>query len=308
MSGGERAIPDRMKDNVILFPKTVDYYQFELTRMLETERYGEAVELLRFLKQCDSGDPRTSEEWDSLLSWLETTLPQSMHSSGEGSSYEEDEITEPELARRTMLMKGDTYYVDGLLKALSESGAVDKQLLALEQLAFMEHPEVTDRLLDWLQDTPHHPIIQFRTLQSLKRRGASGPVTLLRQGSRHQVEIEETPLSPEEYPGMLYDVVGRVQRVSDVKEPALSYFAEQTWGEFLSFVYGSPVYELLRGMEVADLDIWAAALHYELQESMGQNPDPLTVQEQYGIAGEASLSWKQACLVLKSFFQMALVP
>ena len=54
----------------MLLPKTIDFYQIEITRMLETERYEEAIALLRFLAKCDSGDIRTNEEWLALLAWL----------------------------------------------------------------------------------------------------------------------------------------------------------------------------------------------------------------------------------------------
>lgn len=60
------------KGNVILLPRTIDYYQMRLTRLLETDRFAEAAELLRFLLQCRTDDERTVEEWRMLLEWMES--------------------------------------------------------------------------------------------------------------------------------------------------------------------------------------------------------------------------------------------
>ncbi|GJM79232.1 hypothetical protein HMSSN139_17280 [Paenibacillus sp. HMSSN-139] len=82
-----------------MFPKTLDYYQIELTRMLETERYGEAVELLQFLLQCQGEDPRHYEEWQALLDWLLGAFPALKNGMPDPQGFEEEEETEEMLAR-----------------------------------------------------------------------------------------------------------------------------------------------------------------------------------------------------------------
>lgn len=60
--------------------------------MLESERYGEAMELLRFLLQCQGQEERNYEEWRSLLEWLETAFPYaSQNGDAEGTVHPEDE-------------------------------------------------------------------------------------------------------------------------------------------------------------------------------------------------------------------------
>ena len=64
--------------NIFLLPNTIDYYQFQITELLERERYGEAKELLKFLLDCRTSETETMEEWRALLDWLERNSRNSM--------------------------------------------------------------------------------------------------------------------------------------------------------------------------------------------------------------------------------------
>ncbi len=122
-------------DNVILFPKTVEYYQYELTRLLESEQYGEAIRLLRFLLACQSGDARAREEWQSLLDWLYMMFPDLIF---KPESDLEQDLSETDLLREHLSAKGEQSleYAQKLLESLKEHKDVDKLMLALDQLAF----------------------------------------------------------------------------------------------------------------------------------------------------------------------------
>jgi len=135
-------IADPSKDNVVLLPKTVDYYQMELTRMLETERYGQAMELLRFLLRCQTDDERSRDEWGSLLDWLSTMFPDHADGTRPDAGEWEEEETENDLRRNHVLQKAaaDRAYADKLLEALRQPVSPEKQFMALEQLVYVDHP------------------------------------------------------------------------------------------------------------------------------------------------------------------------
>jgi hypothetical protein len=296
------------KDNVILFPKTVDYYQMMLTRLLEGEQYGEAVDLLRFLITLDSGDPRTRQEWQALLGWLETMQPTYARTASEENGDADDgEIdSEAELLRQHINGKknADSGYVNRLLDALVTGTSMEKILLALDQLTYIEHPEIDPTLKEWIQKAKLHPYVRFKALQALKQRGETGTLTLAYQGKQMEVEIEATPLELRDYPEPVGTVIQRVRQISDVNDPTLAYFAEQTWNEFLAYVYVSPVYGKLAGLDEEGVDVWAAALHSVIREMIKENAGTEDVRELYGITGECDALWKQACQAIKTFIRM----
>lgn len=89
-------------NNIVLFPKTLDYYQIQLTVMLENERYGEAMKLLHFLLQCQGQEERHYDEWRALLEWLQAAFPQYEETSPAvlEEREEEEEISEEDMARQ----------------------------------------------------------------------------------------------------------------------------------------------------------------------------------------------------------------
>src|SRR5690606_644728 len=120
-------------DNVFLLPKTIDYYQEELTRMLETERFAEAVALLEYLLVCRSDDPVTEAEWQRLLDWLKTSFSIEM---GTAAEEEDEEVTESDLHKQRFYnkMAEDPGYVKKLLEIVLTHPDLEKKMLAIEQL------------------------------------------------------------------------------------------------------------------------------------------------------------------------------
>lgn len=298
---GVGKISEQPKDtNVILFPKTIDYYQVELTRMLETERYGEAVDLLRFLVQCESGDPGADDEWKALLGWLET-----MHPETSDAALADEEETETDIHRRRIheKSKADPDYINRLTDSLMNGDSLDKQLLALSQLTYMDSPDIDRKLLDWCRRAKLHPVLRFKVLQTLKLRGNSGVLEFSHQGRNWNAIIEETPLSYGEFPEKIRSVADRVRLTAEVNDPTLSYFAEQTWYDFLSFLYGSPAYAAIAAQPEEEMRVWSAALHAVIQETMQGETDEEEICEVYGIVEELAPSWKQAYPILRSFIR-----
>lgn len=168
--------------------------------MLENERYGEAMEVLRFLLRCGGQNERHYEEWHSLLEWLEAAFPEQAvpRSVDSDADIEEDDPDEAEMARQMVKEKvaQDAGYADKLLASVMNGPLTEQTILALEQLAYLDRPEIDAVLVEWLQDTPLHPLLQFRVLQTLRRRGMEGNVSLHRGQEAVEIEIDTVPLDP----------------------------------------------------------------------------------------------------------------
>ncbi|MEI7025206.1 hypothetical protein [Paenibacillus sp. y28] len=301
------------QSNVVLLPKTVDYYQIELTRLLETEQYAKAASVLRFLLGCRSDDPRLHEEWGALLEWLETsmlgTVQQRQVRSAEKDQEEAEdaELSEAVLHRQEIQRQAmaDPGYADRLMTML-RSGSPDKQLLALEQLSYIGEHEIMEELLLWIQQVKLLPVVQFKALQTLRQLGGSGTLRLPKFEGMIEVEIEETPLHEQDYPLMLSKVMERIQSVSESSQPTLAYFALETWKDFLIFIYGTELYYRMSAQTEQETDIWAGAFHLVLQQSVFGTAEEQELQDMYGVAG-SSILWEQAVGVMRSFARQQLM-
>lgn len=291
----------KTNDNVILFPKTVDFYQFELTRMLETERYGEAIELLRFLLACQSPDERVQEEWHALLQWLQTMFPESEKSLRE--EQDEDDWTEQDMLREHLAVKAreDSGYTDKLLDMLQDSYSMENQLLALGQLAFVDDSRINGKLAAWLAAEEQHPMLQYKTMQTLKLRGMSGMLQFKKNGETILVDVDDTPSDFDQFPPHINEILERIQENSQTNNPALAYFAEETWNEFLAFVYGTSTYRQMLLMDTESIDAWAAALHLVLLEQVFESGDREEIFELYGVTNELVFQWEQAYRIMQQF-------
>jgi hypothetical protein len=292
------------QDNIILLPKTVDYYQIQLTRMLETEQYREAVRLLEFLLSCRSDDERLKEEWTALLSWLHTLVPKGAVGALSADAPTDDEPeTEAGMLREQLKAKmaSDVHYVEHLLQMLEENRSMEKQLLALEQLVYAEGAQVNDVVSRWVQKPRLHPVVRFRGLQVLKQRGVSMNVDLWQPNFPVRVRIDDTPLAFEEFPASFRRILELVGQVSEIHDPALHYFAEQTWQEFLAFSYGTEQYAAIRSATPELISLWAAAFHTVLIETMYHRRDEEGTKLLYGVGEHSTSDWSFANSFMRRF-------
>lgn len=265
--------------NIFLLPKTIDYYQFQITELLERERFGEAKELLRFLLECQTSEPTAQEEWRTLLTWLESEF-------GQYDEPEEEE-TESDMLRKALLQRAeaDERFVEHLLELVQYSPGVDEKLMAIEQLTYLDHPLINDSLIRWLENAEIPPTLQYSVLQALKKRGVIGEVAILSEGAPLYVRVEDTPDGIEAFPEKLQKVLSRVKEVSESEYPSLIYFAEPFWLEYLYSIYGTERYEyMLR--ENFNPDVWAAALHFLVADKMLGGAKRDEILEIYGLVDE----------------------
>ncbi|MFP4979285.1 hypothetical protein ACE6ED_28060 [Paenibacillus sp. CN-4] len=296
----------------MLFPKTLDYYQIQLTVMLEGERYGEAMELLRFLLQCQGQEPRHYEEWQSLLGWLEDAFPYADHAQAFAETpavpEQDADLGEEEMARRLARQKQeeDREYQSKLLSRVIAEPLSEQTVLALEQLSYLEGEEIDAELTDWLERERAHPLLQFRALQTLRRRGVTGGVRLQRGSGMIQVEIEDVPLQNGEFPAQVAQVLERVAEQTEVHEPTLYYFAQELWSQFIMSAYGTTDYRwLLRGDDET-LDLWAGALHQVVSESLNGTRNEEETRTLYGITDTMRFQFEQAYRSIRQFVKNGL--
>ncbi|MEF2967994.1 hypothetical protein V3851_19375 [Paenibacillus sp. M1] len=269
--------------------------------MLETERYGEAANLLKFLLQCQGQDPRLYQEWQALLDWLTDAFPM-LQSDGAGPS-EDDEEGEEAMARRHVEAKlaEDADYADKLLRKVTEQPLNEQTFLALEQLAYLDRPEVDEALIDWLQHKDLHPLLQYRVLQILRRRGTQGTVSFTRFSEPVEIEIEAVPIKPEDFPPPVQAVLERVGDQTQVHEPTLFYFAQELWNQFVMAIYGTMDYNSLLSEEDAIIDIWAAVLHQTVADTLPTGISEEEIRGLYGITDSMRLRYEQAYRSMRQF-------
>ncbi|MEC0126332.1 hypothetical protein [Paenibacillus pabuli] len=277
--------------------------------MLENERYGEAMDLLRFLLQCQGQEERHYDEWRGLLEWLEAAFPHY----GEDSPVvheerEEDDVSEEDMARQHARFKleQDDGYADKLLRTVMEEPLSEQTMLALEQLAYLDRPEIDDSLTGWLKDKALHPLLQFRVLQTLRRRGVQGVIAFTRGEEPVEVEIDTVPLRPEDFPLQIVQILERVADQTEVHEPTLFYFAQELWIQYVMAVYGTRDYMSMLEENDSMTDIWAAALHMTVADSLGGSHDEEDTRSMYAVTGAMRFRLEQAYRSMKQFVSAGL--
>ncbi|MCD1258142.1 hypothetical protein B5M42_004725 [Paenibacillus athensensis] len=294
---------DGSRENIVLFPKSVPYYEQQLTQLLQTERYAEALRLLDELLAYPNVDPDKAGQWQSLLIWLQTMCPEAVFPP---LAPDEDDTEEALLRSYVAERSAADGAYSGKLLTLLEEGAPEQRSAALEQLAFVDDPAAAAGVRRWLEQGAHHPLLQLQALQTLKQLGATGYVRLRKPGGIADVDIEETPLTAEQVPVQIREMIRRVETISEAEQPDLSYFARQTWQEFLAFAYGTALYAELQTAEEGVVDVWASALHGALQTALFGRADRDELLELYGVTLEMEPLWEEAYETLCGFMALLL--
>jgi len=274
--------------------------------MLENERYGEAMDLLRFLLQCQGQDQRHYDEWRALLEWLEAAFPNSRQgkTDREDAGEAEEEPNEDDMKRQNVQAKlaEDRFYADKLLRTAKQEPFSEQNLLALEQLSYLEGADIDQALVQWLQSRPLHPLLQFRVLQTLRKRGMQGNIELLRGQERANIDMEAVPLNPEEFPPQIGLITERVAEQTEVQEPTLYYFAQEMWTQFIMAVYGTDDYHsIVDEQDDETIDIWAAALHQIVSETLTGSRGDEEIRHLYGVTDTMRFRFEQAYRTMKQF-------
>ncbi|MEW9700177.1 hypothetical protein [Paenibacillus sp. SI8] len=267
---------------------------------MQKELYDEAQKRLTFLLQFSTVEQSKRDQWEALLQWLQTMHPETVFPAMEATEEEQEE--EEELLRQYIQdkAKDNAAFGEKLLNNLRE-GTLEQQVTALEQLAFVDLQDAGQAVKLWVVEKPRHPYIQFKALQTLRHMGERGFIELPKNGAAVFVEIEETPLCPEDFPTQIQDMIRRVGEISEVDQPDFVYFASQTWQEFLAYAYGTSIYSDLLKLEEGAVDVWASALHTVLQERLFGSANREELLDTYGIVDSMKLQWKRAHITLQTY-------
>jgi hypothetical protein len=286
-----------------LFPSMLDHYQIHLTRMLESEQYGEAKELLRFLLQCQGEDERHYEEWNSLLTWLDMAFPEG-GGGDDGTGYvlamPEKEPSEDTIRAELLNPpEQDETYINQVMYIMQNHPMIDQQMLALERAAYIQSEQVDATIVNWLVTKPVHPVVQFKALQCLRKRGAQGSLTIERLDEQVQLELDETPLSLDDFPSQINQILERAEQVAEVDDPTLPHFAKELWKESLQFLYGTAAYKWMLREDEGTVDCFAAALHLTLLLTVYGSANDDDIRDTYGITESLRFQYEQACRALR---------
>ncbi|MBH5317189.1 hypothetical protein I6N90_05110 [Paenibacillus sp. GSMTC-2017] len=278
----------------------LDQYQIQLTRMLEAEQYKEAKQLLRFLVQCQGQEKRHYEEWESLLDWLVMAFP-------DGSDNEESSIVESEPEDETALREQllnphnqDEAYINQVLYIMQHHPMIDQQMLALERIVFIEAENVNDIMLEWLKREDIHPMVQFKALQCLRKRGLTGGISIVRLEENVLLDIESTPLSMDDFPQQIGRIVERTEAVAEIDDPTLPHFARELWKESLQYLYGTTAYQWMLRDDDETVDCFSAALHLTLNLTLYGSANDDDIRDTYSITDAMRFRYEQACRSLRS--------
>ncbi|MDP4095690.1 hypothetical protein OIN60_02640 [Paenibacillus sp. P96] len=271
--------------------------------MLENERYGEAVRLLQFLLQCQGQEKKHYDEWTALLQWLEAAFPQYMNQEPETADLDDEDISEEEIARRHLRSKleEDAGYGDKLLRMAMDGPLSDQTMLALEQLSYLEQPGIDEELIRWLKEAKLHPLLQFRVVQTLRKRGHEGIITFNRGNMKAEIEVESVPLKPDQFPDPIIRILERVADQTEVHEPTLFYFAQELWSQFVMAIYGTDDYLSMLTDDDSMLDTWAAALHQAVSETLSGGRAEEEMRAMYGVTDTMRFRYEQAYRSVKQF-------
>ncbi len=346
--GNER----NFRDNIYLFPRMLDQYQIQLTRMLEAEQYEETKQLLRFLLQCQGQDPIHYSEWVNLLDWLEIAFPvynkqgkqirtlkntdEAFPTGGNGKTdilldkesllnsssrasemvYDElswlrdlagyvgeadDEAKDEEQLREEMLRNEplDEEYMKQIIYIIQNHPMLEQQLLALERAVYMDSQSLDKQLIEWLEGGNVHPVVQFKALQCLKRRGNKGQLTIERLGNEVALLIEDTPLALQDYPKPIEAILKLAETTMEQDDPTLPYFAKEFWRDCMQLLYGTVPYYRMADEQASAVACYAAALHAMLCLTVYGQMDDEDIRSKYGIGDEDRFTYEQALRTIR---------
>lgn len=120
------------------------------------------------------------------------------------------------------------------------------------------------------------------------------------------MEIDTVPLRPEDFPLQIVRILERVADQTEVHEPTLFYFAQELWIQFVMAVYGTRDYDSMLEDNDSMTDIWAAALHMTVADSLGGSHDEEDTRSMYAVTGAMRFRLEQAYRSMKQFVSAGL--
>jgi hypothetical protein len=296
---GVTPIVSEFKNNLVLFPSSIEYYENKIMKMIELEQHDEMANMLSWLLAQSHIHPEQSQKFLALQQWLKQVLDSDEHSSLKSEDFlaHNANLQEKEFLKNVVneKLQRDEHYHNQLVHYIYE-GTFEQQILSLEQLAFIEieDDEINLQLKTWLTNEPINPFLQFKALQTLKIRQCSGKIHFKKNEETIIVEIADTPLDFNEFPNQTSELISMININIENHFPDLVSFAEQTLHEFLIFYYGTDFYQKWMKMNSSELRVWAATLHAVIFKMIYSKVDFSELEQQYAISSNQKPLWDNA--------------
>lgn len=284
-------------------PKTIEYYETQLTEFLMSERYEQAAEVLRLLQHASGVDAGKRQQWAEMLTWMEMMFPELLFHSG-ASDSDDQKFSEEELRYQTLSDKISQQNIKPghLLESLRATDSPDEQLVMLERLSYSADPEAVTGIRGWLTERERNPLLQFKALQALKRLGDEEQLQLNRFGDRMLVCPADTPSEAGEIPPGIVRVFQLVKSVSDSTQPVIGDFSAQMMWDFIAISFGTSLYNEMAQAEEGQMKVWASALHVFLETHVFGGSVPDQIWEIYDVSSEQMDEWEHVYRQIECFF------
>lgn len=298
-------------DNVSgLYGLAVTYY--------DLEDYERAKEVARFMFEKEIGDYAEVlrlyvasliqlEDYDIVSTLLNTVFAEKRIPSPLLEEFEEIrktceflilneqmEVNEESLRRSSVLkkMEENPRYSKKLCEQL-EKGNFEEQLSAIEQLKYIDQPDVIHTLKEYLIKPHPEPILKSFAMRALKEMGIGGTVRIHKFDRLLETRLDEVPLNNDDLPEQEKKVIDIIVDHIHESDPSFLSFALQVWMEYLFSVL--PLHPDIRKPET-----WAAALHYTTSKMLNKSVSQQDVAEIYGVsAATVSSKCKEFANVLR---------
>jgi len=278
----------------------LDKYQLQLTMFLEKEMYDEAKELLRFLLNCQGEERQYALEWGNLLSWLEQAFPS--HDAADQDELDDSDNLEQQFRRAALGDYGSIEASEAAAKVMNmlrDATSTDQHFLALERAEFIDSDELDAELVQWLSTAKLHPALQFKTLQTLKKRGATGTVSLERLGEQVEVDIEDTPLSLGQFPPAVMAILDKVVLALESVDVTMPILVTELWQQCMECLYGTRSYGWMLNEDEYIEDCFAAGLHTTIELVVYGRAVEDDIREIYGITDQYRFRYEQANRIIR---------
>jgi tetratricopeptide (TPR) repeat protein len=251
--------------------KQGDYYhilRIHVAALLQCEQYGPLRALL--LKTLNEKDIPTSlrSEFESLLEAC------SLMDSGDSELWPEE--TDDAVIRQRL--RDQPQLIDQWIAEL-QSGNVERQFFALEQLQFTTEDKAIKAVLEWIQRDKGDPLLKTLALRTLRKMGVQGTVLLKKWGQMLEIDTTQFPVHPNEFPPAIHTVLDILNDHTH-QDPTLCNFASQVWMEYLYTIYPQLP-------NTDETEVWAAALHFVTAKKLYDEVDGDRISADYKADGKS---------------------
>jgi tetratricopeptide (TPR) repeat protein len=258
---------DRSGDWLNQHPTDESMIRVHLAGLLQTERWGA---LVRYIEEVFQQKGLTTLLRQELESVLDACRPMTGNEEPEENQESQEQVWRRRIQEQPQLIK---QWISDL-----HTDEVEKQLQALERLAFASDPWAEKSLEEWLSLSGGDPMMKTMGLRTLAKMGKTDEVLFTKKGKSYTVRPTDLPLHTDEFPAHLRNVLEQVQELAEHEDLSLSQFAKDIW---MSYLYRT--FPDWPGPAVENIRAWSAALHYTTAQRLYGEADIYDISDRYAV-------------------------